>query len=107
MIAYCNKCLGLGVTLAPTSQSTTGPVTVGTVTPIPGRLMPGKVRIRNCEAATHAPVFPAEMTTSASFFEASLHITAMELSGLDLIASTGDSSIPTTCVVWTITYRFF
>ncbi len=72
---------------------------------MPGRLTPGSNRIRNCAAATHAPVLPAEITTSASPLAASLHITAMLLSGLLRIASTGDSSIAMTCVVGMILYR--
>ena len=66
---------------------------------MPGRLTPGSVRMRSCAAATHAPVLPAEITTSASPLAASLHITAIELSGLLRIASTGESSISMTCVV--------
>ena len=54
--------------------------------------------MRNCAAATHAPVLPAEITTSASPLPASLHMTLMELSGLLRTASTGDSSIAITSV---------
>ena len=72
------------------------------MTAIPGRLTPGKSRMRNWAAATQAPVFPAEMTASASPLAASLHMTAMLLSGLPRIASTGESSIEMTWVVGTI-----
>ena len=40
-------------------------------------------------------MLPAEITTSASPLAASLHMTAIELSGLLRIASTGESSIET------------
>ncbi len=71
------------------------------MTAMPGRLTPGKSRIRNWAAATQAPVLPAEITASASPLAARLHITAMLLSGLLRIASTGESSIAMICVVGT------
>ena len=72
------------------------------MTAIPGRLTPGKVRIRNCAAATQAPVFPALIATSASCRATILHMIPMELFGLARTASTGDSSMSIVSVVWTV-----
>ena len=82
------------------------PAAVGKPTANPGRATPASSRIRSWAAAANAPVLPAEMATSASPLATSLQLTAMELSGLDRTASTGDSSIATVWLAWTTAYRF-
>jgi hypothetical protein len=56
--------------------------------------------MRSWAAAANAPVFPAEIATSASPLATSLHATEIELSGLPLTASTGDSSMATDWLAW-------
>src|SRR4030042_2021980 len=93
---YWYKLMGLQAILAPTSQMVTGPVVVGKTTAIPGRFTPGSVRIRIWNAATHAPVLPAEITASVLSSLASLASTAMELRGFLRRLSMGFSSIAMT-----------
>src|SRR5438128_1744157 len=90
MSAYCSRCVGLGSGLAPTSQITTGPWKVERMTAMPGRLTPGSSRILSCAEATHAPVLPAEIATSAWPFFTRSDMTLIELRGLERTASTGD-----------------
>ena len=87
---------------------TIGPLNVGMVTQMPGRITPGRRRMKYWLAATHAPVLPALITTSTRFSargDAIWFITTMDESFFAFIASTGGSSMPITSVVGTISTR--
>ena len=71
--------MGLQFMFAPTSQMVTGPSKVGKTTAMPGRLTPGRFLILIWNAATQAPVFPAEITASAWCSLAILAMTPIEL----------------------------
>ena len=68
MYANWTRCSGLASAFAPASMSTLRPRFVGITIAIPGRCTPGSRRMCRSDAASIAPVFPAETTASASPF---------------------------------------
>ena len=62
MYANCTRCSGLASAFAPASMSTLRPRFVGITIAIPGRCTPGSRRICRSDAASIAPVFPADTT---------------------------------------------
>ena len=101
MCANWSRCSGRASAFAPESSSTDGPFLAGITTAIAGRATPGSRRSSRKLAASIAPVFPAETTASASPSPTARQATTSELSGFDLTASAGFSSIAITCVVST------
>jgi len=86
----------LGSGFAPASQSTIGPWKAGIVTAMPGRCTPGSRFMFMIPAATHAPVLPAEITTSTGFsalLDPSRLIFTIDDSVRCRTARVGDSSI--------------
>src|SRR5580698_969118 len=68
MTAKSTSCCASLATLAPTSSTTLCPRLVGHRAAMAGRSMPSNVRSWNIDIAINAPVLPAEIATSASFF---------------------------------------
>ena len=66
MCANWSRCSGRASAFAPESSSTEGPFWAGITTAIAGRATPGRRRSSRKQAASIAPVFPAETTASAS-----------------------------------------
>ncbi len=66
MCANCTRCSGRASAFAPASMRTLRPRFVGMTIAIPGRWTPGRRRMWRSDAASIAPVFPAETTASAS-----------------------------------------
>ncbi len=66
MCANWTRCSGRASAFAPASMRTLGPRFVGMTIAMPGRWTPGSRRMCRSDAASIAPVFPAETTTSAS-----------------------------------------
>jgi hypothetical protein len=76
-------------------------VGAGITAAIAGRATPGRRRISRKQAASMAPVFPAETTASALPSPTARHAATSELSGFARTASAGFSCIPITCAVST------
>ena len=66
MCANWTRCSGRASAFAPASMRTLRPRFVGITIAIPGRCTPGSRRMCRSDAASIAPVFPAETTASAS-----------------------------------------
>ena len=83
-------------TLAPASSMSTGPSMVGSRVPTVARSTPSKRPSRTVEAASSAPVFPAEMNASDSRRACSSRPTTMLDFRLRRTACSGFSAIPIT-----------
>ena len=94
MCANWSRCSGRASAFAPASSSTDGPRLAGIGTAIAGRSTPGRRRSSSKPAASIAPVFPAETTTSASPAATARQAATSELSGFERTASAGFSSHP-------------
>src|SRR6266536_1341821 len=101
MYANWSRCSARPSAFAPASIRTVGRFSAGITTAIAGRATPGSRRSSRKQAASTAPVFPAETTASACFWPTARHAATSELSGLALTASAGFSSISISCVVST------
>ena len=101
MCANWSRCSGRASAFAPESISTDGPRLAGMTTAIAGRETPGRRRSSRKQAASIAPVFPAETTASALLSPTARQAATSELSGLPRTASAGFSSIPITSDVVT------
>ena len=101
MCANWSMCSGRASAFAPASISTVGPFFDGITTAIAGRATVGSRRSSRKQAASIAPVFPADTTASASPSPTARQAATSELSGLERTASAGFSSMAITCVVST------
>ena len=93
MWANWTRCSGRASAFAPASISTVGPRRVGITIAMPGRMTPGRRRTWSSEAASAAPVFPAETTAAASPSPTARTARTSDESGLPRTASAGFSSI--------------
>ena len=88
--------------LAPESIRRQGPPWAGSGTPIPGREMPRMRPMWSSEAASIAPVGPADTTASAEPSRTSRQAVTIELPGLARTAAAGSSLEPITSAASTI-----
>ena len=93
MCANWSRYSGRASAFAPASMRTVGPARAGITTAIAGRRTPGRRRMCRSDAASIAPVLPAETTASASPSATARTARTSEESGLARTASTGWSSI--------------
>ena len=87
-----DEVLGRASAFAPASMRTLGRGVPGSTTAIPART-PGRRRRWRSDAASIAPVLPAETTACASPSETARTARTSDEPGFDRTASTGDSSI--------------
>ena len=93
MCANWTRSSGRASALAPESRRTEGPRRAGIVTAIAGLRTPGMRRISSRQAASIAPVLPAETTAPAFPSRTARHAMTSELFGFARTASVGFSSI--------------
>ena len=82
---------GRGSTFAPASISVIGPPTAGSTAASPGRRTPGMRRIENVDAASSAPVEPAETAACAQPSRTADAATTIDDSGFERTAPAGSS----------------
>ena len=97
MWANWTRCSGRASAFAPASIRTVGPRLPGITIAIPGRRTPGSRRTWRSEAASTAPVFPAETTAAASPSPTARAERTSDESGFARTASAGFSSIAIAC----------
>ena len=93
MCANWRRWSGLASAFAPASIRTVGPRFPGITIAMPGRSTPGSLRTWRSEAASIAPVFPAEITASASPSTTALTARTRDEPGFARTASAGFSCI--------------
>ena len=100
-MANCARFSGVQSVFAPASTRMKRPPTAGMNVAMAGRSTPFRMRILTLDAATAAPVCPAEMTASALPSAASVAQTVMEECFFARIEVVEGSPISTTSSAWT------